>query len=107
MTFTAPAAAGGQSQTVEGFYADTNLDIDPTSGLPIKARKIAAHVHYADLTIGTPSEVAGDWKVNFTNNTGDAIVGIVESPILDRTLGMMTFTVKLLKVLPPIPPETP
>ncbi|MBE3065024.1 MAG: hypothetical protein IMZ69_08405, partial [Spirochaetes bacterium] len=103
-TFTAPVGSGIAEQTAEIFYADINLDIDVQTGLPVRARKIAAHVHHADLALGTPVEVAGDWKVAFTNNVGGAILGIVESPILDRTLGQMTFVVKLLKVLPPTPP---
>jgi len=97
-TFTNPAT--GQTQTAEMFYIDAPLDINPQTGMPIRARKIGCHVHLADITIGNPVEVAGDWRVSFVNNTGETVAGVMETLDLDRTLGMLTFSVKPVKVIP-------
>jgi hypothetical protein len=98
MTITNPAT--GEQQTVKGFYIDVPLDINPQSGLPVHARRIACSIHLADLTIGNPAEVAGDWRNSFVNNVGETVSGVMETLDLDRTLGMLTFTVKLLTVVP-------
>jgi hypothetical protein len=105
ITFTHPAT--GEQQVVEGFNIDVPLDINPQSGMPIRARKIAAQIHASDLTIGNPVTVAGEWRVSFISNNGEAIDGLLETPDYDRTLDMLSFRVKLVKVLPPTPPEAP
>mgnify|MGYP006280772059 CR=1 FL=1 len=95
-TITNPS---GQSQAVKLFYIDAPLDIDPQSGLPIRARRIAGHIHRADLTIGYPDKVAGDWRITFVNNSGDTINGVIQQPDPDHTLGMLSFVVKIVEVV--------
>jgi len=96
MTFTSPS---GTSEPIKAFYVDAPLDVDPESGMPIRARRIRAHVHLSALTIGTPVDVLGYWKVSFVNNVGQIVDGVIESPDADRTLNQLSFTVKINEVI--------
>jgi hypothetical protein len=97
MTITNPA---GQSQTLRGSYIDTGLSLSPETGLPIQARRIAAHVHLADLSIGDPADdETGTWRVSFENTVGETVSGVIEAPMADRTLGMLSLTVRLVTVV--------
>lgn len=95
LTLTNPVTS--ETQTVTGFYVDAPLDVDPQSGLPIRARRIAAHVHLSELTIGSPVTVDGYWEVQFENNAGETVHGVIESPDPDRTLNMLSFVIKVKK----------
>ena len=95
ITLTSPA---GAIQTVEAFSIDVNLDVDLQSGLPIQGRKIAASVHLSDLTIGDPTD-GGLWRASIANSLGQTVTGIIESPDADRTLGMITFVIKLVRAV--------
>ena len=97
LTITAP---DGEMQFVEGFYIDSPLDIDPETGMPIRSRRIAAHVHLSDMTIGNPATVSGTWKVAFVNNSDASVYGVMEDIAPDGTLDMLSFTIKVITVIP-------
>ena len=109
VVFTTPA--GVEMEPVTWFFIDVNLDINPSTGLPVVARKVAGSVSlYAPDGItsqfphGNPAETAGKWKLKFTNGIAQEKEYIVENPIFDRTTGMITMIGKIyMKRVIPVP----
>ena len=97
MVFTNPT--GEVSPAIQGWYTDSPIDVDPQTGMQVIARRIRASIHFSDLTIGDPTEIAGIWRVRFTNSDGELVDGAIESPRRNRTLGMLAFVVKPIEVL--------
>lgn len=96
VTFTSPS---GETQVVNCFYIDVGMDVNPSTGMPVRARKVALSAHIDDFTIGNPAETAGTWRASFTNNVDDEREGTIEDPVADRTLGMVTMVLKYVKKL--------
>lgn len=96
VTFTNPS---GETQVVKCFYVDVGMDVNVNTGMPVRARKIALSAHIEDFTIGNPADTVGTWRALLTNNVGDAREGIVDDPVADKTLGMITMVIKNLKKL--------
>ena len=103
--FTAPVVfttpTGVEMDPVTWFFIDVNLDINPTTGLPIISRKVAGSVSIygpdgetSQFPFGNPAETAGRWKVRFTNTVGQENEYLVTNPIYDRTTGIITMTAK-------------
>lgn len=112
VVFTTPS--GVEMEPVTWFFIDVNLDINPSTGLPIVARKVAGSVSmYApdgvtsQFPLGNPVETAGKWKLKFTNGIAQEKEYIVENPIFDRTTGMITMIGKTFtkRVIPAPVPE--
>jgi hypothetical protein len=97
--FTSPA---GVEYSVRGFFIDVNFDIDPTTGLPIVAHRVAFSVSRYDadgvdqFPGANPADTAGIWRCRFTNSVGESSTWIVENPAHDRTLGHITMQLKKL-----------
>lgn len=93
VVFTSPT---GSTINARCFYIDVNLDINPSTGMPIVSRRVAISVNkYApDDTLQFPTEnpvdTPGSWKFTFTNNDGATATYIAEKPIYDRTLAQYT-----------------
>lgn len=112
VVFTSPI---GNVYTVRGFFIDTNLEINPQTGLPIIARHTAMTVSLFDVNgvlqfvSENPADTKGVWKVSFANVVGVSETFIVTDPMIDRTIGSVTMTLKVLKskVIPAPPPEEP
>lgn len=115
--FTVPVvltAPSGNAYNHRAFFVDTNLEINPATGLPMIGRKTAMSISIFNesgaLVFSTenPAETAGKWKVAFTSPiTGVAETMTITDPLFDRTLGQITFTLKKLstKVIPAPVPE--
>ena len=115
--FTAPVVfttpAGIVMEPVTWFFIDVNLDINPTTGMPMIARKVAGSVSlYApdgetnQFPDGNPADTKGKWKAKFTNGIGAEKEYLVSNPIFDRTTGMITMTLEAYtkRVIPaPVP----
>jgi len=97
--FTSPA---GVEYPVYGFFIDVNFDIDPQTGLPVVARRVAFSVSRYDkdgvdqFPDANPADTAGTWRCRFTNSVGDESTWIVEGLAHDRTLGHITMMLKKL-----------
>jgi hypothetical protein len=96
VTFTSPY---GETQVVKCFYIDVGMDVNMNTGMPMRARKVALSAHIEDFTIGNPADTVGTWRALLTNNVGEEREGIVDDPVADKTLGMITMVVKNLKKL--------
>ncbi len=116
--FTAPVVfttpAGIVMDPVTWFFIDVNLDINPTTGMPMIARKVAGSVSlYApdgetsQFPDGNPADTKGKWKAKFTNGIGQEKEYLVSNPIFDRTTGMITMTLEVYtkRVIPAPVPE--
>ena len=112
VVFTTPA--GIVMDPVAWFFIDVNLDINPTTGMPIISRKVAGSVSlYApdgetnQFPDGNPAETKGKWKAKFTNGVGQEKEYLVSNPIFDRTTGMITMTLEVYtkRVIPAPAPE--
>ena len=76
-----------QSQTVQGLYYRTSVDIDPDTGMRIKSKKSTASVRNSAITIGT---IHKNWKVVVEDINGEVFSGIVSEVWPDKTLGFTT-----------------
>ena len=112
VVFTTPA--GIVMNPVTWFFIDVNLDINPTTGMPIISRKVAGSVSlYApdgetnQFPDGNPADTKGKWKAKFTNNIGQEKEYLVSNPMFDRTTGMITMTLESYtkRVIPAPVPE--
>ena len=112
VVFTTPA--GIVMEPVTWFFIDVNLDINPTTGMPIISRKVAGSVSlYApdgetsQFPDGNPADTKGKWKAKFANNIGIEKEYLVSNPIFDRTTGMITMTLEsdTKRVIPAPVPE--
>lgn len=112
VVFTTPA--GVEMEPVTWFFIDVNFDINPTTGLPMIARKAAGSVSlYApdgetnQFPHGNPVDTKGNWKLKFTNGIGQEKEYYVANPIIDRTTGMITMTAKAhtKRIIPAPEPE--
>jgi hypothetical protein len=101
-------------EPVTWFFIDVNLDINPTTGMPMIARKVAGSVSlYApdgetnQFPDGNPADTKGKWKAKFTNGIGAEKEYLVSNPIFDRTTGMITMTLEAYtkRVIPAPVPE--
>jgi len=99
VVFTSPT---GVEYSVHGFFIDVNFDIDPQTGLPVVALRVAFSVSRYDkngvdqFPTENPADTAGIWRCRFTNSVGEAATWIVENPAHDRTLGNITMQLKKL-----------
>lgn len=97
--FTSPT---GVEYSVRGFFIDVNFDIDPQTGLPVVARRVAFSVSRYDedgadqFPGANPADTAGTWRCRFANSVDAAETWIVDSPAHDRTLGHITMQLKKL-----------
>jgi hypothetical protein len=87
---------GGQ-QEIRGFYTDVAIDIDPENGLPIVAGKAAISMHIDDITIAEIDDNYEDWKVTWENAIGETKTGVFNNIMPDKTLGMLTVTVRVIE----------
>jgi hypothetical protein len=103
--FSVPAifiSPTGVEYPAQGFFIDVNFDIDPQTGLPVVARRVAFSVSRYDkngvdqFPTETPADTPGTWRCRFTNSVGEAATWIVENPAHDRTLGNITMQLKKL-----------
>lgn len=72
------------------------VDFD-ANGLPVPTDKTVVTISLVELaSLGLDPDTlkAGAWRVATTDSTGAAISGLVQQPLLDRTLGRVTFTIK-------------
>jgi hypothetical protein len=101
--FSAPVVfitpSGVEMSPVTWFFIDVNLDINPSTGMPMVARKVAGSVSLygpdgvtSQFPLGNPVETSGKWKLKFTNGVGVEKEYFINKPIYDRTTGMMTMT---------------
>jgi len=110
VVFTSPV---GNVYPVRGFFIDTNLEINPQTGLPVIARHTAITVSLFDVdgvrqfVSENPADTAGVWKASFVNVMASSETFIVTDPMIDRTIGQITMTLKVLKtkIIPAPPPE--
>jgi hypothetical protein len=113
VVFTTPS--GVEMDPVTWFFIDVNLDINPSTGMPVVARKVAGSVSlYApdgvtsQFPLGNPVETAGKWKLKFTNGVESEKEYFINKPIYDRTTGMITMTAEMFtKRLIPAPNPEP
>jgi len=97
--FTSPA---GVEYPVRGFFIDVNFDIDPQTGLPVVARRVAFSISRYDkdgvdqFAGANPADTAGTWRCRFANSVDAAETWIVDKPAHDRTLGHITMQLKKL-----------
>lgn len=89
----------GQTQEIKGSYIDTSFRVDPETQLVIRARRTECHFHMSRLEIGTVDEISEEWTVEFTNNSGERIRGVMQEPAPDYTLDMFSFVVKTKRVV--------
>jgi len=95
--FTSPT---GVEYSVNGFFIDVNFDVDPQTGLPIVARRVAFTVSLNDkdgvaqFPTENPADTAGIWRCQFVNGVGEDNNWLVEGPAQDRTLGYINMTLK-------------
>lgn len=111
VVFTSPV---GNVYPVRGFFIDTNLEINPSTGLPVIARHTAMTVSVYDIDgvlqfiTENPADTAGIWKATFTGISGASETFLVSDPMFDRTIGQITMILKTLKTkVIPAPPVTP
>ena len=98
VVFTSPT---GVSIPARWFFIDVNIDIDPSTGLPMIARKCAGTVSFylsdgvtLQFPAQNPVDTSGIWKATFSNSLGQSVEYLVENQIADRTLCTMTMTLK-------------
>ena len=111
VVFTSPT---GNVYPARGFFIDTNLEINPATGLPMIARHTAITVSIYDVdgvlqfVSENPADTVGIWKATFTGISGSSETFTVTDPMFDRTIGQITMTLKVLKTkIIPAPPVTP
>ena len=83
------------SQSIQIHYTDVGLDIDPENDLPIVGRKVGVSFHIGDITIEKEKENFESWQLEFTNNKGETVKGVLNNIMQDRTLNMVTSTLRL------------
>ena len=82
-----------ETQDINLFFVDVALDINPETGFPIVGNKMAVSFHIEDVTI--TKDNFENWKVTFENMLGETRIGVLNNVMQDRTLGMLTATMRL------------
>jgi hypothetical protein len=82
---------------IKGFYTHTAIDFN-ANGQMFIGNRISVSFHLGDFTIADDGETFEGWKLSFTNNAGNKLVGSFKEPLVDRTLNMLTTTVTLDRV---------
>lgn len=85
-----------ESQDINIFFIDVGLGIEPETGFPIVSNKMAVSFHIDDLTI-THNDNFEKWKITFVNSKGETRTGAFNDPMQDRTLGMITTTLRIIE----------
>lgn len=97
VVFTSPSDV---QYSTRGFFVDVSLDIDFATGLPKISRKAAfSFSKYAEdgtdlFPTENPADTAGTWQATFANSIESSQTWIVDKPMPDRTLGMITVILK-------------
>jgi len=86
---------GSQSQTINVFFNDVSFGLNPETGLPIVGRKVSVSLHLDDITIYQTDSNYEGWVLTFTNNQGQSVKGVFINPMPDRTLGMLTTSLRI------------
>ena len=102
--FTVPVvllSPTGNEYSTRCFFIDVSNDINPQTGMMVVGRRVAISVSLYDengalLLTENPAETAGTWKATVTYN-GATETRLVTDPMIDRTLGSITMTLKRLK----------
>ena len=102
--FTVPVillSPTGNEYYTRCFFIDVSNDINPQTGMMVVGRRVAISVSLYDtdgnlVLTENPADNAGTWKATITYN-GTTETRIVTDPMIDRTLGSITMTLKRLK----------
>lgn len=103
--FTVPVillSPTGNEYYTRCFFIDVSNDINPQTGMMVVGRRVAISVSLYDtdgnlVLTENPADTKGNWKATLTNNVGEEITYLVNDPMIDRTLGSITMTLKRLK----------
>ena len=91
---TSPA---GTIYTAQAIVNRTGVQID-ADGLPVSGDTTSVTIDLADLAekgLADPDDLkSGVWPIVTTDVTGREITGRIASPLIDRTLGRVTFFIK-------------
>lgn len=102
--FTVPVillSPTGNEYSTRCFFIDVSNDINPQTGMMVVGRRVAISVSLYDengalLLTENPADNTGTWKATITYN-GTTETRLVTDPMIDRTLGSITMTLKRLK----------
>jgi len=93
-TLTSPI---GTIYTVQAIVNRTGVQID-ADGLPVSGDTTSVTIDLANLAskgLTDPDDLkAGLWPISTTDVTGQVVAGRIASPLIDRTLGRVTFFIK-------------
>ena len=103
--FTVPVvltSPTGVEYSTRCFFVDVSNDINPQTGLMVVSRRVAITVSLYDtdgvlVLTENPADTKGNWKATLTNIVGEEGTYLVNDPMIDRTLGSITMTLKRLK----------
>ena len=102
--FTVPVillSPTGNEYSTRCFFIDVSNDINPQTGMMVVGRRVAISVSLYDtggnlVLTENPADNAGTWKATIAYN-GVTETRIITDPMIDRTLGSITMTLKRLK----------
>lgn len=103
--FTVPVillSPTGSEYSTRCFFIDVSNDINPQTGTMVVGRRVAISVSLYDtdgvtlILTENPADTKGTWKATVTYN-GVTETRLVTDPMIDRTLGSITMTLKRLR----------
>lgn len=77
---------------VSGVVFRVGVTVDPGTGLPVPGNTCSVTVRLSDLGNVIPAE---GWSVTTTDVTGATVAGKVKNVMPDRSLGVVTFQVRV------------
>jgi hypothetical protein len=85
-----------------GRWTNIGLDFNP-QGQPVASKKwtIAFHID-SFSTITSADETYKTWQAEFINSQGETIRGVLNNPLVDKTLGYVLATLTEIKPVVPV-----
>ncbi len=96
LKFTDLTVPTPQVKTIQGFYNDTSLNINPETGFPMIGSKLAVSFHQSDLTIWDGIASLQRWKIELVNGAGQTVLSEIESVAPDRSFGDILVLCKII-----------